>query len=427
MSIRAGRRAFLVGAGTLLALPFLESALPRAARANPPTSPRRLMTFHFPIGVHRAAWKPTGTESSWTLGESQAPLLPFKDDVTVVTNVDATGDKTGNSAHTGKIATFLTAADAPPTVRAMGTSADQVVAEALRGKTPLRSLELGTAILNENPNKEPAYDPVLKDHLSWSNGTPLPKEINPSALFARLFGTTSSADASDRSRRRSVLDAVRADASALEGRLGRNDKAKLDEYLTGVREIETRINRTATTCAMGQRPGPPADVRDVVRQMLDLSVLAFRCDLTRVVTFGYEHTVTERTHPWLGVNEGYHIGITHNSPGPSYAAVNRWIVSQLAYLLGQLKATGNGAGGTLLDDTIVYFASEMGDGTLHSKRDLPIIVCGGGGGRIRKGKLLDRPGQGNGNVLIALMQAMDVVVPSFGNGFTTPLPGLLNT
>lgn len=388
------------------------------------------MTFHFPIGVNRAAWKPSGTETSWTLGETQSPLAAHKGDITVITNVDASGDKSGSSVHTGRVATFLTAQDVPLGIRSMGTSADQVIAASLAGKTPFKSLELGTSILNENPNKEPGYEPVLKDHLSWSNGTPLPKEINPSALFDRLFAWGSLDPAAAKARRelqQSVIDAVRDDATRLKKQLGKHDNVKLDEYLTGVRELETRIQATAAVCSPGERPGPPADVRERVKQMLDLSVLAFRCDLTRVITFGYEHTVTEQTHPWLGVTEGYHIGITHNQPGAPYAAVNKWIVSQLAYLLDQLKATKDAAGRTLLDDTIVYFASEMGEGSSHSTKDLPLIVCGGGGGRIQKGRLLDRPGQGNGNVLLSLMQAMDVPVSSFGNGFTSPLPGLVTT
>ena len=178
---------------------------------------------------------------------------------------------------------------------------------------------------------------------------------------------------------------------------------------------------------LGGFPFQPGVVDDpVYGQMLDLSVLAFRCDLTRVITFGYENTVTEQTHPWLGVNEGFHIGITHNQPGAPYIAVNTWIVSQLAYLLAQLKATPDGDG-TLLDNTIVYFASEMGEGSSHSGNDLPIVIAGGGAGRITPGRLLDRPGQGNGNVLIALMHAMGVSVSTFGNGFTTALPGLVNS
>ncbi|HSO37589.1 MAG TPA: DUF1552 domain-containing protein [Labilithrix sp.] len=434
MTIRLRRRSFLAGAGTLLALPALDSLLPRSARAaTPSTAAQRFMTFHFPIGVNRAAWKPSGTETSWTLGASQSDLAPFKSDLSVITGVNNSGQKTGSAGHTCNLATFLTGNDVPPGIHSMGTSADQMIAAALAGKTRFRSLELGTSILNENPNAESGYDPVLKDHLSWSNGTPLPKEVNPSALFDRLFaGGTSALGAEAAARRRhfgqSVIDSVRGDGTRLRSRLGKGDSAKLDEYLAGVRDLELRIQSTAgAACTAGARPGPPADVRDRVKQMLDLSILAFSCDLTRVITFGYEHTVTEQAHPWVGVKDGYHIGVTHNQPGQPYAAVNQWIVSQLAYLLGKLKATPDALGtGSLLDNSIVYFASELGEGSSHSGQDIPIIVAGRGAGQIpNQGRLLARPGQGNGNVLIALMQAMGVSVSKFGNGFTTPLPGLL--
>jgi hypothetical protein len=437
MTIRLRRRAFLAGAGTLLALPALESLDKRLAFAGTPTRVPRFMTFHFPIGVNRAAWAPSGTETTWTLGASQADLAAHKADICMITGVSNSGDPSGTAGHTCNIATFLTARDVPQGILKMGTSADQMIANSITGKTRFDSLQLGTSILNENPNAEPGYDPVLKDHLSWNADTPLPKEINPSALFDRLFaGTaaTGTADAAATARRRhfgqSVIDAVRADAQNLGKKLGKADNAKLDEYLTGVRALEIQIQATATAaCTPGAPPGPPADVRDRLKQMMDLSVLAFSCDLTRIITLGYENTVTEMTHPWVGVTAGYHIGVTHNQPGAPYAAVNKWIVSQFAYLLDRLKATPDAASGsgTLLDNIIVYFASELGEGSSHSAQDIPMIVAGAGAGRIpRQGRLLARSGQGNGNVLIALMQAMGVTVSSFGNGFNAPLPGLLD-
>jgi len=223
-----------------------------------------------------------------------------------------------------------------------------------------------------------------------------------------------------------VLDSVNAEANRLKARLGKADGQKLDEYTTALRELETRIQTTTTvTCNAGAPPAFSSDIRDRISQMFDLMILAFKCDITRVITFGYEHTVTEQTHPWIGVPDPYHIGVTHNQPGAPYAAVNKWIVSQLAMLLSRMDAVMEGDG-TLLDHSVVYFASELGEGSSHNKSDLPMIVCGGGGGRIAGGRLLDRPGQGNGNVLIALMQAMDVNVSAFGNGFTVPVPGLVS-
>lgn len=430
------RRTFLRGLGTAIALPFLESALPREARAaGEASAPLRFMTFHIPIGVNREAWAPSGSETDWKLGASQEPLAALKDDVCLITGISNSGNESGNAGHTCNAATFLTARDVPSGIKSMGTSTDQMIAASLKGKTRFASVELGTSILNENPNDEPGFDPVLKDHLSWADGTPLPKEINPSAVFDRLFaGLTSGPEVDEAAvaRRRhysqSVIDAVRADAQSLQKKLGKADNVKLDQYLTGVRELELRIARAATpaaVCTPGARPGPPADIRARVTQMLDLSVLAFACDVTRVITFGYEHTVTERSHPWVGVDEGYHIGVTHNNPGAPYAAVNKWLVSQLAYLLDKLKKTTD-VTGTLLDNSIVYFASELGEGSSHSAREIPTIVAGRGGGRIKSGRLLARSGQGNGNVLLSLMGAFGVNPGTFGNGFNQPLPGLLS-
>jgi hypothetical protein len=437
MTIRIRRRAFLAGAGTLLALPAFESLEKRVAFAGTtPTRVPRLMVFHFPIGVNRAGWAPSGTETAWTLGASQVDLAAHQKDITVITGVNNSGDPDGTAGHTCNIATFLTARDVPQGILTMGTSADQMVANSLTGKCRFDSLQIGTSILNENPNAEPGYDPVLKDHLSWNNNTPLPKEINPSALFTRIFSgvttnQTAQVAAQRLAMRQSVLDAVRSDATKLGAKLGTADKAKLDQYLTGVRALEMEIQATATpnSCTPGAPPGPPVDVRDRLKQMMDISVLAFSCDLTRVITLGYEHTVTEQAHPWVGVTAGYHIGVTHNQPGAPYAAVNQWIVSQFAYLLDKLKATPDAAsgGGTLLDNSLVYFASELGEGSTHSAQNIPMIIAGGAAGRMpRQGRLLSRSGQGNGNVLISLMQAMGVSVTSFGNGFKTPLPDLLD-
>lgn len=427
MSIILGRRSFLTGVGTVLALPSFESV---ARAADKP--PVRFMTFHFPIGVNRAAWAPSGTEQNWTLGQSQAPLAARKNDICVITGVNLSGNPSATAGHTCGIATFLTARDTPPGITSMGTSADQMIAQSLAGKTAFSSLQLGTSILRENPNAEPGYSPVLKDNLSWANGTPLPKEVVPSTVFDRIFagkpgGETAAALAKRKKYQQSVLDSVRTDATALKSKLGKSDNVKLDQYLTGVRELEVRVQSTATTCTPGARPGAPVDIRDRVKQMLDLSILAFTCDLTRVITFGYEHTVTEQAHPFVGVNDGYHIGVTHNLPGAPYAAVNQWIVSQFAYLLDRMDAQIDVDGSKLLDNSIVYFSSELAEGSSHSSRDLPMIVAGRGGGRIVSGRLLNRTNMGNGNVLISLMQAMGVNVTTFGNGFNSPLPGLVTT
>ncbi len=423
------RRRFLATAGTALALPVLDSLVrgPREARAQTAASPLRFLTFHIPIGVDRSAWNPTGSGTNWQLGRSMQALAPHKNDITCLTGVDMPG---GNAGHTCGAGSFLTGIKVDPGTSVAGTSADQHVANFLAGKTPLRSLELGTAICNENPNNEAGYSPVMKDHLSWLNDTPLPKEISPQRAFDRLFaGANPNATSADVARRKhygqSVVDTVRAQAKRLQTKLGTHDLAKVDQYLTAVRELERRIGHSmSAACQPGTRPGVPADIQQHVDQMLDVMVLAVQCDMTRVVTFGYEHTVTERTHPFLGVNAGYHIGVTHcgsndlcdavgTSYSTSYVAVNSWLVGRFASLIEKLKKVPEG-GGTLLDNCIVYFSSEMGDGSLHSNQNVPIVIAGRAGGKLQAGRLLDRSGSGNGNVLIALMQLMGASVDKLG-------------
>jgi hypothetical protein len=431
-NVHLSRRRFLATAGTMLALPALDSLVrgTREARADPMTSPIRFLTFHIPIGVDRSAWNPSGSGSQWQVGTSMQPLAPHQGDIVCITGVNTPG---GQASHTCGAGSFLTGVKVEPGTTSLGTSADQHVASFYAGKTPLRSLELGTAILNENPNNEAGFSPVCKDHLSWNQDTPLPKEISPQRVFDRLFaGASPAATDADAQRRKhygqSVIDTVRAQAKRIQSKLGARDVVKLDQYLTAVRELELRIGGSVqASCQPGQRPaagGVPSDIRDHVDQMLDLMVLAVQCDMTRVVTFGYEHTVTERTHPFLGVNAGYHIGVTHcgstdlcdavgtqfSSP---YVAINTWLVSKFARLVEKLKAVPDGAG-TLLDQCIVYFASELGDGSLHSNTNIPIVIAGRAGGKLQPGRLLDRSGKGNGNVLVALMQLVGVPINDLG-------------
>ena len=425
---RISRRLFLGAAGTLLALPSLEAMIPKAY-ANAPVSPIRFLTFHFPIGAPRAEWAPSGTENSWQLGQTQqAELAAFKNDVLMVTGAK---HPNGSNGHTVGAGAFLTCAHIDDSTHTAGTSADQYIADFYAGKTPLRSLELGTEIDNEAPGGE-SQDLVLKDHLSWNKNTPLPKELSPQKVFDRMFaspGASAGQNAAEAAKRRlygqSVIDAVRGQAQSLKMRLGAADNVRMDQYLTGVRELELRIaHATGPMCTKPNAPPKAASQKELTEQHLDLMVLAAQCDITRVMTFGYACTVTEQAFPWIGVNTGYHIGVTHcGSPAlcdtqgtasnNDYVKVNKWFVSEFAYLLGKLKAVQE-PGGTLLDNSIVYFASEMGDGSLHSDGPLPIIIGGHGGGKIRSGRLLDRPGALNGDVLLGLMQAIGLSTGTLG-------------
>ena len=240
--------------------------------------------------------------------------------------------------------------------------------------------------------------------------------------FNRVFAgidpnATAQAIAKRQAYGQSVIDTVRAQAMRLQNALGKADQAKMQEYLTGVRELEVRV-QTATNqaCNPGAAPTPTNDMPTLVKNMIDITAMAVHCDITRVVTFGYEYTVTEISHPFIGVNDGYHIGVTHcgstslcdtNGTGfaTEYTKVNRWLVSQYAYLIGKLKGIQEGSG-TLLDNAFVYLTSEYGDGSLHDNHNQVQVIAGSGGGKMKTGRLLDRTGAQNGDVMLAMMQAI---------------------
>ena len=424
-----------------MALPVLDAMVPSIARAATPT-PSRLMIFHYPIGMDRDAWRASGTETNWTLGATQAPLLPFKGDINVLTGVDDTAPSNAGGHATGNAHLMTCAPLDANSTHSYDVSYDQLVADKIGGGTKFRSLQLGTSV-SYGPDRP--CDPALSQNLSWKNSTGLPAEISPQTAFDRIFaGIASSGDAAAQAaiakRKRqgkSVIDAVNAQRARLDALVGAGDKKKLDEYYTGVRELEKSIGSTAgdALCVPGTRPGTPADVRDHIKQMLDIAVLAFKCDLTRVITVSYEDSNTERHHPWLGpaADVGYHSDITHqtaNGSGPGtegYRLVNKWMVTQFAYLLDQMKKTSDGATKTLLDSSLVYFTTEITNGSYHARDDMPLILAGGGNGRMATGRLLERKGEAMGNIAMSILQAFDTGVTTFGAGYTRGMTGLMAT
>jgi hypothetical protein len=438
-SFKQSRRAFLGTAGTLLALPWLDIlGDSREARAGTPAHPVRFITFYIPIGVCREGWTPSGSETSWSLGSTIDPndpelygmsaLKPYQQDINVLTGVS----NSQRDGHVAGQACVLTGNQINPGSTGQDTSADQYIAdywEQQPNKPNLRSLELGTNVLTNYPD---GYNPIMTDHINWSHGTPIAKEVNPLNAFNRVFaGIDPNATAKDVAKRKaygqSVIDTVRAQAQRLQARVGKNDQAKLDQYLTGVRELEVRIQTSVSqTCNPGAKPGAPnGNQQELVTQMLDITALAVQCDVTRVATFAYEYTVTEMSHPFAtGTSDGYHIGITHcgstnlcdtNGTGYEglYVKVNRWLVSQYAYLIGKLKAMPEGSG-SVLDNSFVYLTSEFGDGSLHSPDNIPQIIAGKGGGTVQTGRLLDRQGARNGDVLLAMMNKIGLSQSQLG-------------
>ncbi len=447
------RRTFLSGAAAMIGLPMLDimgPSLRRAYAAGAP-APRRFVTFGFPCGINHTSWDPTGTGATYTLSPTLSPLMPLKSNFSVLTGIN-NNPAQGARGHTCGISAFLTCKKVPMTDPAVteSISADQVAANTLGQFTKIPSIELSTHALHEVPNAETGFSPAYKNVVSWTNTTTsLPFETVPQAAFDRLFagatvtpttgagmGTISSDAAKRATYRQSILDSVQADLTAIEAKASAADFAKMDQYLSGLRELEKQIQTNPATvstvsegCTPGVRPaaGTPKDIRDHVTQMLDLMVLAMQCDATRVLTFFYENTVTSIVHSFLNVNVDYHGGVSHHGTDATklanYSTVNQWIVTQLVYLMTKMQAVQE-PDGTLLDNSVIFFSSELSDGDAHSHTNLPVVIAGGAGGKLKPGKLVQYQGEKMANLFIALLNAVGVPTTKFGDDGTTPIAGI---
>ena len=429
------RRTVLRGLGTALALPWLEVLAPAAGQ----TLPLRLAFLYVPNGIHMADWTPKtegpGFELPWTL----QPLAPVKDDLLVLTGL--TADKArahgdGGGDHARALAAFLTGCQPRKTdgtaIRA-GTSVDQVAAARIGDQTRLSSLEIGCDRSAMAGNCDSGYSCVYSSTISWRSATtPVPKEVNPRLVYDRLFSITSDASRALRDlKRRSVLDLVREDAGSLRAKLGAPDQRKLDEYLSSIREIEQRLERSSHLPEVKRpdypRPtGVPAGYEEHIRILCDLLVLAFQADLTRICTFVLANEGSNRPYPFAGVPEGHH-DLSHHGNDPKKQAkirtINRFHVTQLAYLLEKLKAIPEGHG-TLLGRCMIVYGSGNSDGNQHNHDNLPILLAGKGGGTLRTGRHLRYPRETPlNNLWLAMLDRLGVKVPSLGDS-TGRLTGL---
>jgi hypothetical protein len=434
------RRTFLRGAGATIALPLLESLLPaRAASAVRP--PKRMACMYFPNGVWPAAWIPKKSGSDFELPFSLTPLEKLKKDVIVLSGLDKAQSR-GGDGHYAKTANFLTGLHVQKTIgkdiNVGCASVDQVVADKIGGQTPLPSLELGIDPVISGTDSVVGYTRLYGSYISWRTaGAPLAKEINPRMVYERLFGSKNAARRG-RDDDRSLLDLTLEDARTLRGHLGRDDLFKLDEYLDAIRAVERRLEFASrpdrrpwkpatTTGAAPPTPGIPPEHREHVKLMLDLMVLAFWSDSTRVVTFMFANDVSNKSFSFVEGVRGSHHDLSHHSDKPDkieqYQRINRWHVEQFAYLLGKLKATREGES-TLLDNALVMFGSSLSDGNRHDPNNLPILLGGRAGGTLRSGKHLASPKNTPlCNLYVSMLQQMDLPVSSFGDS-TGALAGL---
>lgn len=392
------RRTVLRGLGTALALPFLEAMAP--ARTRP--RPARLVYLYVPNGVHMPDWTPAAEGTDFALPWILEPLAPFRERLGVLSGL--THDKArpngdGPGDHARAAAVFLTGVQPLKTdgqVK-LARSADQIAAAAVGGATRFRSLELGLERGRDSGQCDSGYACAYSNNISWQSGTaPASKETNPRALFDRLFrggGADPAVEAERRARRRSVLDFVRGDAARLRSRLGARDRAKLDEYESGLRELERRIARAEDECVAevpdALRPAAsPRQYGEHARLLLELLALALELDLTRVATFLYANEGSDRSYEEIGVSEGHH-GLSHHGGDAKkqeqIRRINRLHVELTAGFLAKLAAASDGAG-DLLETTHVVHGAAIGDGNRHNHDDLPIVVAGGSGRRVPLGR-----------------------------------------
>jgi hypothetical protein len=369
-----------------------------ALAATPANPVRRLGFVYIPMGANIGKWTPQSTGRITELSPILNSLTPFLDQLTVVSNMELkNGYSPGN--HATANSSFLSAAKAKMTEGAdyeLATTVDQVAAKQIGKDTPLPSLELAMDLLTTVGNCDNGFACVYQNNLSWSSPTtPLPAEAHPRAVFERLFGDGGSAADRNAELRKnaSILDWVTKDIHRLQGTLGASDRTKVSEYLDTVREVERRIQKAEKQTAESQMPdvdrpiGVPASYGDHARLMFDLQALALQGDVTRVVTFQLAREASTRTYTEAGISDPHH-PTSHHAHNPAkldtLAKINAYHVSLFAYFLGKLKSIPDGDG-SLLDHTLYLFGSGMGDPDAHDHVNLPIVVAGGGAGRMKGG------------------------------------------
>jgi len=438
------RRTVLRGAGVALGLPWLEAMAPsaRAASAAADTKgPVRMAVLYMANGVNTSQWIPEGRGRDFALSPTLTPLADLKDQLLVVSNLWNAAANTGDG-HYAKEASLLTCTTITKTlgvdINIHGPSMDQVAAQRAGAETPLPSLELGIEPESTGVDANVGYTRVYGCHIAWSGPkTPLARETSPRSVYARMFRAASPDDNSSR-QDTLLLDRVLDQSRRMRSQLGTADQARVDEYLEIIRGLETRMERAGdpkrtwkplVSIDPAREPKEnPVTHQEHVRLMLDMIALAFQSDTTRISTFMFGNAVSGVNFRFVeGVTDSHH-ETSHHSNDPEklrqYAVINRWHVEQYGYLLRKLRDMREGER-SVLDNSMVMFASALSDGNKHDPHRLPILLAGRGGGRIASGQHLvyteDSPAA---NLYVSMLDAFGTPVERFADS-TGPLPGVL--
>ena len=431
------RRTVLRGLGAAVALPLLDGMVPAfaALRTTAAVPARRLAAVYAAMGANMAQWTPATEGPGFDLTPILQPLAPVRDQVLVLTGLDSeqAQNRPGDSGgiHSRSQSAWLTGVRAKrtdgPDFR-LGTSMDQIAAKEAGRATQLTSLELSLESGDVVGSCDYAYTCAYTSTLSWSTPTtPLPTEINPRAVFERMFGDADSTDSATRlarlHHRASLLDSVRADLTTLERKLMPRDRAKVSEYLDAVRNIERRIQKAEEQSArelpvVEQPIGVPDSYEAHAELMFDLLLLALQSDLTRVATFVMSRELSGRSYPEIGISEGHH-PLSHHQNNPEklakQAKLNVFQVKLFASFVEKLRATEDGDG-SLLDHTMLHYGSGMSDSNLHWPNNLPILLVGGQGLGVPSGRHLRyAAGTPLTNLHLTLLERMGVPIEKFGD------------
>jgi hypothetical protein len=392
--------------------------------------------LYVPNGVNVARWRPIGEGADYELAETMKPLAGLKEQFQVISGFEqqhgwAHGD--GGGDHARANSTILTGARPKKTSGSdirLGISVDQLAAQHAANQTRFASLELSCDGVRKSGACDSGYSCAYQFNVSWRSETsPVAPESNPRLVFERLFGSGKGEErqrsfALRQAREKSILDFVMDDARALQRQLGRNDQQKLDEYLNGIREIEQRIQKTER---FGPLPDPkaetpagiPADYAQHIRLMMDMLVLAFQTDSTRISSFMLAHDGSNRSFREIGVSDGHH-NLSHHQNNPAILAkiaqIDLFYTRQLAYFLERLSAIKERDGRSVLDNSMIVYCSGLSDGNRHAHDNLPVILAGRGGGVLQPGRHLNLGDKTPmTNLYVRMLNIMGVETDRFGD------------
>ena len=428
------RRMLLRGVGAAVAMPFLDAMRPALAATGAAKQARRVGVVYVPNGIVMKDWLVDKPGAAFTFSRILKPLEKFREDIVIVSGLsNHAAVKAKGGGHAKASGSFLSCAQPKYTAGAdvrAGVTFDQIAAQKFAAETRVPSLQLGCEDSRMIGNCDTGSSCAYTNSLSWKNEeTPLAVEVNPRSVFERLFGTVDpSLDAATKARRalykKSILDLTREHTTTLVKSLGAQDKRKMDEYLTSIREVETRIVKAESDpeIPLGEKPsGIPFAYEEYVKLMFDLQVVAFQADISRVSTMMLGREGSVRTYPEIGVPDPHH-PLTHHRGHPDFiekvTKINEFHVGLFAYFVERLRAVQEGEG-TLLDHSTILYGAALSDGNQHSNHNLPLLVAGHAGGQKGGRHVVAKPETPAANLFVNMLDRVGVAVERFGDSTGT--------